>query len=1249
MRRPKPGFALVVTLSLMILLTVIAVGLLTISAVTLRSSSQSMAQTEAQANARLALMLAIGDLQKYAGPDRAITATSEILATPSAAIAKPNTTGVWESWWDFNPNSSPTPNYTTEKTNRFRRWLVSSADIAAAESRNFVTTAWTGKSIELVGNESIGVGATNADKVTAGLVPVSKNGKVQGSYGWHVSDESVKARINLYRDPNQNTTLAQKRAMLAGHRPVASVMKRPDGSFLSVLPTDMNAADFTIAKATAGKIIDLNQSELLNQAKGKIKPFRNDVTLYSLGVMADVRGGGLKQDLSSMFEMGSAISNALPAAFTNKKLYESTHGITGVSDPNWSALAGYYNSFLSLTRPDSTPIYATKSSTTNTDLVPIGYNPLPVVAKVEVIYSLIARPCTDVYWFSHDTGNNGALDLYDYFLCLIQTPVVTLHNPYNVHITFNSMKVSFKNIPIAYRFMYQKNGSGPYLSQSVDPASFESYNQMMWHTIQPEKHEFGMTIANWENSFPFSSGNTSKDNIISPMILRPGQTIICGPYLDPTASLKKDAGLGSNTQSFDWLNILSKNMKARPSFVPSLGVETWGVTMAHTVVGHPNWGGSWCSNQMLRDQSPGPNPKISKTTTTDRFYLEYKIQQPKYWTNWNHNSLAAILPATPVQPNFEVTAEIQATAGGPFESYAKITYDYKDDSTLQSIYNNRTYRYPPTDGFKATDLAAPGGVLYSEQSTYAHPFAVFSAYARTTNSGVYETGKRTKSAIDSPQVNLLKDGQLAGTPFLFHNTTRTNFTIDLATQKPAQQAYELNFQPFLSKGDYQDFMDVDALNRVPSLSGNKTTSGIKTGSYIEVPSGPLISIADFRRSNALTTAYLPNFVQPVANSRQHPLMSPDKVIETNPGIAATALLDHSFLANHALYDRFYFSTFARRGTTRADTVFEQFMNGTAPLALQAFEPYLPNGKTIAAAKAELYNGVVPTQTAYRNAAEYQMIRGPFNVNSTNVQAWKAVLASMKQSDVWTLWARSSALEKRISTGTPIPAMSLHNGANTRSAPVTDTKIDNVRTNDWNGYRELTDNELETLAQKIVDEVRDRGPFLSLSEFVNRQIGPSGTRTLKGALEAAIEKAEINEKQNATSADSFLNQVPITASDVSDPKLYNYKTPEATTGNPAAGAPGWINQGDLLRILEPAATVRGDTFVIRTYGEAQDAAGNITARAYAEAVVQRVPEYVDPVNRPSLNPYTDPAASAANKAFGRRINVVSFRWLSSNEI
>jgi hypothetical protein len=1237
MRRPKPGFALVVTLSLMILLTVIAVGLLTLSSISLRSSSQGQAVAEARANARLALMLALGDLQKSLGPDRAITATSEILATPSAPVAKPNTTGVWESWWDFNPNSSPAPAYSTEKTNRFRRWLVSSADVAAAGSRDFVTTGWTGKSIELVGNGSLGAGATNAGKVTAGLVPVSKNGRIHGSYAWHVADESVKARINLYRDPGQNTTLAQKRALLAGHRPDPSVMKGSDGRLLDFLPTDLIPDEFAKATATAGKIIDLNQAELLDQAKERVKLFRNDITPYSLGVLADVRGGGLKQDLSSMFEMGTATANTLPPEFTGKRLYQSTHGITGVSDPNWSALAGYYNSFRSLTNLETSPRFTVNQTAISNVQVPVAYNPAPVIAKVDTIFSFVARPMTDIWWLS------DMKDHFDYHLNLIFTPVVTLHNPYNVNISFHKMEVSFENIPVAFNFMFQAGGSGGFASLSVEPGKFEAINTMNYdagsdHNGRSDK-KFVMHIANWRNSLPLNTNSTTS----APIVMKPGQTLICGPSFPPDASFQSDASAHHSTVGFDWDNRVTKVIKAKPSFTPGLGYEMYAVTISNMrkpggvfpggMSGHPF--------MMLRDAAT--SPKISQSTVTDRFYVEFKAERPKPYKD------NVSLIKNELAPTFAVNAKLQATGPGTLVPYAKLQFDYTDDSTLKNIFDDRVYRYPPTDSLTASDCAAPGGVTYAQQDAFVRQFAIFSAYARTTNGGVFETNKRTKSPAESPQLNLLKDGRLAGKPFLFHNPSRSNFTTNLATEKPSAQAYELNFQPFLSKGDYQDYMDVDDTNRVPSLTGNRTTSGIKSGSYLELPSGPLQTIADFRRSNALTTSFLPHFVQPVGNSLLHPLMSADKVVETNPAITSTQLLDHSVLANHALYDRFYFSTFATRGGTKPDDVFEQFINGSVPLASQSFQPYLPGGKTVTNAKDDLFASGKPKDGTYKTAAEYQMIRGPFNVNSMNVQAWKAMLASMNKSDVSTLWARTAGLETSNASGVPVTAMSLLNGGANRTAAVDASKIDNEKSNNWNGYRVLTEPELETLATKIVAEVRDRGPFLSMSEFVNRQVGPLGPRTLAGALEAAIAESEINEKQNAAPPDSFLGQVPITVADVSDPKLYNYKTPEATTGNPAAGAPGWVNQGDLLRILEPGATVRGDTFVIRTYGEAQDGSGKVTARAYAEAVVQRMPEYVDPADRPSLNVLADPAAAKANKTFGRRFNVASFRWLSQNEI
>ena len=53
-----------------------------------------------------------------------------------------------------------------------------------------------------------------------------------------------------------------------------------------------------------------------------------------------------------------------------------------------------------------------------------------------------------------------------------------------------------------------------------------------------------------------------------------------------------------------------------------------------------------------------------------------------------------------------------------------------------------------------------------------------------------------------------------------------------------------------------------------------------------------------------------------------------------------------------------------------------------------------------------------------------------------------------------------------------------------------------------GYRILDDKFLDPLAEEVVNQVRLRGPFLSLAEFVNRQLS-SGDLALAGTLQAAL--------------------------------------------------------------------------------------------------------------------------------------------------
>jgi hypothetical protein len=314
------------------------------------------------------------------------------------------------------------------------------------------------------------------------------------------------------------------------------------------------------------------------------------------------------------------------------------------------------------------------------------------------------------------------------------------------------------------------------------------------------------------------------------------------------------------------------------------------------------------------------------------------------------------------------------------------------------------------------------------------------------------------------------------------------------------------------------------------------------------------------------------------------------------------------------------------------------------------------------------------------ASSQLLINGAFNVNSTNKDAWKAFLASAKGTQ------HSADGTQHSDTIFPRSAEQLEEAKN----PPTGTGADSFA-----GYRRLNDAQIDALAEQITRQVRERGPFVSVGHFVNRAIGEFTRDTKKltgaGALQTAIDNAGLNiniagssniftgftaakdrvamfAEGGAPAADLVGGRPTVLSSASSDPDwastsrdlnpgasasivadrgMINDSRYKNDQGFRSTGIPGWLTQADILQELGPLISVRSDTFKIRAYGEAIDpTTGKVAARAWCEAIVQRLPEYLDTTNLPTAR---DAALSPINKVFGRRFELVSLRWLNANEI
>jgi hypothetical protein len=275
------------------------------------------------------------------------------------------------------------------------------------------------------------------------------------------------------------------------------------------------------------------------------------------------------------------------------------------------------------------------------------------------------------------------------------------------------------------------------------------------------------------------------------------------------------------------------------------------------------------------------------------------------------------------------------------------------------------------------------------------------------------------------------------------------------------------------------------------------------------------------------------------------------------------------------------------------------------------------------------------------AASNLLLNGTFNINSTSVDAWRALLSSLSGNDL-SLWDATTESAHTFTSAQLFNPISRFWSSNSGSS------VNSL----WSGVRALNDNEITSLATEIVTQVKTRGPFLSMADFLNRRLGANTSDLSRaGALQAAIDHTSLN---SSIKANVSTSSIPTTGSNLPSvlPILGNMKDASTVGGvawDSTIGAPGYLMQQDLVQAFSPVMTARSDTFVIRTYGDVLNPAGGSTtptARAWCEAVVQRLPEYVNPAaDKAEVYPPTD----ATNTTFGRRFKIISLRWLASNEI
>jgi hypothetical protein len=440
-------------------------------------------------------------------------------------------------------------------------------------------------------------------------------------------------------------------------------------------------------------------------------------------------------------------------------------------------------------------------------------------------------------------------------------------------------------------------------------------------------------------------------------------------------------------------------------------------------------------------------------------------------------------------------------------------------------------------------------------------------------------------------------------------------------------------------------------------TGYQSGDGLSRLTMVDIPLRPMASLVELQSWNPRgNNPYPPFQMNLIGNSDATPLIPKNSVVPPAMKPAGTQfnlMHDDAYCANHMLFDDWFVSSIAAQprdlgGSIEKDlkTFYKDVITGSDRLSNRSYFPIIADSGLSATKATERVNEIINSSDSFLKVASRLEVAGMFNVNSTSVAAWKALLGHAKSREEIAL---NGANSLEATTGANPHLVSRGAVASDYEAG-SGNSLSGLAPNasEYTGFRSLTDDQIEDLAEKIVEQVRLRGPFLSLSEFVNRQLSSNNELSLAGAVQTAINNLENDPIKELRDPANKLSDTTMHETNPNDPKLdgVSYEFTEAAKGDSAHGVPGWIRQADILRPIAPVLSARDDTFTIRAYGDARDSEGNIVARAWCEASVQRSRDFIDSADQSDS---VDPPTSAVNQTYGRKYVIKSFRWLNTDEV